>query len=326
MNRKILCTGCCGFIGSTLIGYLLRAGYQVTGIDSLIYNNGSVIAGHLGEPGFQFHGGDARDTSLLKALMKDADVIIPLAAIVGAPACELAPLTALEVNYYSIKNIVDNASPHQRILYPMTNSGYGATDGKNSCVETDPLMPISTYGRTKSEGEAAVLKHRNSVVFRLATVFGASPRMRFDLLVNDFVYKLMKLKLGNEESKLFGIYEPHFLRNFVHIRDVCRAFLFAAGEERLSGVYNIGLDEANLTKMELAHAICDSVGINRNVCQVADGKDTDQRNYRVSSAKIMKEGFRFLHSLNQGIKEVSQLVGVLTDTEIKRMNNTGWPQ
>ena len=315
---RILVTGCAGYIGSTLVGHLLKARCRVIGVDNLMFDNGSALLPFLGDPNFEFFNGDVTDSALMVSLVRYCDSIVPLAAIVGAPLCDREPSLAKAVNYEAIKTIVAAASPDQRIVYPNTNSGYGQTDGNSFVTEEDPLTPISVYGRTKCDAEKVVLDHPNSATLRLATVFGASPRMRMDLMVNDFTGRIYALK---QTGGSFSIFEPHFKRNFVGVQDVARAFLFMLMNSWHKGAYNLGLPTANLTKMELALRICDVLGVSREVVKVGDGKDPDQRNYLVSNDKILSAGFEFRHDLETGIREVAQVVSLLPAEQVKKMRN-----
>ncbi len=320
---KVLVTGAAGYIGSMLCGYLLRNKYQVVAADNLLYDNGQALAGYIGEPGFEFVKADVTQPPLLRHLVDYVDAIIPLAALVGAPICEKNPALARAVNYFSIKSLMSFAKSGQRVIFPNTNSGYGQTDGSVFCSETDPLNPISVYGKTKCEAEKAVLDRENTVVFRLATVFGTSPRMRFDLLANDFTHALCRIRfpLCREPVPYLEIFEPQFKRNFVHIRDVCRAFLFALGEQRMEGVYNLGHPLANLSKIELAWKICDELGLNHSVVKIGEGVDPDCRNYLVSNDKVIGAGFRFEHPLEKGVREVADLFKLLPREAMKQMRN-----
>lgn len=318
---KILITGCAGYIGSALTLHMLQAGHKIVGIDSLTYNNGHVLLPCLGAfgPRFEFHKVDVREIERVSELAKGADVVIPLAAIVGAPACELQPETADAVNCWAVCELVSKLSKYQRVIYPNTNSGYGQRPDGTPVTEEDGLKPISTYGLTKCGAEKCVLEHPNSAVFRLATVFGVSPRMRLDLLVNDFTAKL--LTEGN-----LRIFEPNYMRNYVGINDVVRAFEFAMDNPHLKGVYNLGLPDANLSKLELANLVADTVGLSRGVIRVVEGRDPDQRNYVVSNQKILDAGFYFEHSLSRGIKDVAEAVGVMTKGQIASARNFGGVQ
>ena len=307
-------SGCAGYTGSKLLGYLLSADYYVVGLDNFLYDNQMSILSYLDHPNFKFVYGDCRNISVVKPLVEESDAVILLAAIVGAPACDIRPQRARETNYESIVDTLPFLK-NKRILWPNTNSGYGATDGKSFCTEEDSLNPISLYGKTKCDAEKAILAEcPNSVIFRLATVFGVSPRPRFDLLVNDWVAKLYY-------DRGLEIYEPEYKRNFVHVRDVCRAFMFALGEPRLNGIYNLGLPEANISKINLAHKICEYLNISKDCCKIGSGTDPDKRNYLVSNNKILNSGFRFQYGLGDGIMEVSNLCKIMPKQIIAEMKN-----
>jgi nucleoside-diphosphate-sugar epimerase len=294
---NILITGGAGYLGSILTEHLLRKQHKVTILDNLIY--GEQNLNHLcADPNFDFVYGDARNESLVKSLVKTADVIIPLAAIVGAPACDLDPLMATSVNYDAIKMINSLRSTSQLIIYPTTNSGYGTKTGDVFCTEETPLEPITLYGRTKSDAEAVVLDSENAITLRLATVFGMSTRMRMDLLVNHFVYAALT-------DRYIVIFEKDFKRNYVHIRDVADCFIHCMeNSAAMSGrPYNVGLDKANLSKEELALKIKEHI-TDFFVHFSEIGSDPDKRNYIVSNQRLREAGFEAQHSLDDGIREL----------------------
>ena len=246
---KILITGGAGYLGSVLVPELLSKGYNVTVIDNFMFNQNSLMdVCYLDN--FQVYRGDVRNKGLMKELVKDKDIIIPLAALVGAPLCKRDEVGTFTTNFEAIKMLCEITSKSQKIIFPTTNSGYGTTTGEIYCTEETPLNPISLYGRTKVEAEKVILDRGESITFRLATVFGASPRMRIDLLVNNFVYKALT-------DKSIVIFEGHFKRNYIHIKDVARAFIHAIEnfEEMKNEPYNVGLSDANLSKLELAERI-----------------------------------------------------------------------
>lgn len=321
----VLLTGAAGYIGSTLVGHLLDARYRVIGVDNLTYDNGPALLPYVGHPHFSFERLDVQDEAPVNILARKADVVIPLAALVGAPLCEREPERARAVNRAAVESLARTLSPHQLLLYPNTNSGYGQTDGNSFVTEEDPLTPISVYGETKCAAERAVLDHPNGIAFRLATVFGASPRMRLDLMVNDFTRHLAARKRqADDAQKLiipFAIFEPHFKRNFVGVRDVCRAFVHMLTYTGPRGVFNLGLPTANLTKMELAHKVCDAIGLSREAVVVGEGKDPDRRNYLVSNDKVLRAGFKFEQSLEAGIREVARVCDLVTHEQAKSMRN-----
>lgn len=293
----VLITGGAGYLGSILSEHLLAHGYKVTVLDNLIYGEQSLF--HLcANPDFDFVFGDARNEQLVTSLVAKADVIIPLAAIVGAPGCNLDPLMATSVNLDAIKMINRLRSLSQLIIYPTTNSGYGTKSGDVFCTEETPLEPITLYGRTKSDAEAAVLDSDNAITLRLATVFGMSPRMRMDLLVNHFVYAALT-------DRYIVIFEKDFKRNYIHIRDVANCFIHCI--ENSSGMigrpYNVGLDKANLSKEELALKIKEHLP-EFFVHFSEIGSDPDKRNYIVSNQRLREAGFEAQYSLDAGIREL----------------------
>lgn len=296
-NLKVFITGGAGYLGSIMTEHLLNENFKVKVLDNLMYRQNSLF--HLcANPNFEFIFGDARDEKLLKELIKDQDVIIPLAAIVGMGACDRDPMMAKSVNVDAIKSILKLRSKEQLTIYPNTNSGYGASTGEVYCTEETPLEPISLYGKTKVEAELMILNAANTITFRLATVFGMSPRMRLDLLVNDFVYKAIT-------DRYIVIFEKDFKRNYVHIRDVADCFIYAINNfKKMRGrPYNLGLDEANLSKEELAIKIKEYVpDFHIHFAEV--GTDPDKRNYIVSNQRLREAGFSAKRSLDQGIKEL----------------------
>ena len=294
---SILVTGGAGFLGSVMVPDLLKGGHKVTVLDSFIYGQNS-LALVCGDSNFTAVNGDVRKKNTVLPLLKDADIIIPLAALVGAPLCAADPEGARSINHGAIKLMLDHMSPQQHLLMPTTNSAYGTGDENNYCDETSPLNPISEYAKDKVEVEKMILERENSVSFRLATVFGVSPRMRIDLLVNDFTYRAVK-------DRFIVIFEGHFKRNYLHIRDVARVFLHGISQfdSVKGGIFNVGLSDSNLSKVELCAVI--KKNIPEFFFHEADvGKDPDQRNYIVSNAKIEGTGFRPVNSLNQGILEL----------------------
>ncbi len=294
---KILVTGGAGYLGSVLCEHLLRVGYRVTIVDNLSYQQHSLF--HLcADPRFEFVFGDVRDETLIHAQLKDADVLIPLAAVVGAPACDRDPWLAWAVNLGSVQLLNKLRSPSQLVIFPTTNSGYGTKSGEGYCTEDTPLEPVSTYGRTKVQAEAELLNSPNTVSLRLATVFGMSPRMRLDLLVNHFVYVAVS-------SRYLVIFEKEFKRNYVHIRDVadCMVHCIEHADRMVGRPYNVGLDEANLTKEELAKKVKVHVP-NFYIHFAPIGSDPDKRNYIVSNQRLREAGFQTHRSVDEGIEEL----------------------
>jgi nucleoside-diphosphate-sugar epimerase len=290
-------TGGAGYLGSVLCEHFLRAGYQVMIVDNLMYGQQSLF--HLfAHPELEFVFGDVRDETLVRRLLKTADVVIPLAAIVGARACDRDPWLARAVNLEAVKLLNELRSPRQLVVFPTTNSGYGTRSGETFCTEETPLEPISLYGRTKVDAEAALLQTPNSITLRLATVFGMSPRMRIDLLVNFFVHAAMT-------DGYIVIFEKDFKRNYVHVRDVADCFIHAIEHSgQMSGrPYNVGLDSANLSKEELALKVKEYLP-NFYIHFSETGTDPDRRNYIVSNQRLREAGFEAHRTLDEGIQEL----------------------
>ncbi len=297
MSERVLVTGGAGYLGSILCEHLLLAGHRVTVLDNLMYGQEPIF--HLcANPNFDFVRGDVRDEATLRKLLAASDVIVPLAAVVGAPACDRDPWLARAVNRDAVGLLNRLRSPQQRVIFPVTNSGYGAKSGEVHCTEDSPLEPISLYGQTKVEAEAELLASPNTVTLRLATVFGMSPRMRLDLLVNHFTYAAVT-------DRYLVLFEKDFKRNFVHIRDVADCFLHAIGAfDRMQGkAYNVGLDSANMSKEQLAQTIQEHVPELLIHCSDI-GQDPDKRNYIVSNQRLREAGFEARRSLDEGIREL----------------------
>ena len=294
---KILITGGAGYIGSVLTPILLAKGYEVTVLDNFMFGQNS-LADCCQYDKFHVVRGDCRDESLIKNLLKNADAIIPLAALVGAPLCNRDSIGTSTINYEAVKLICNLASKQQKILMPVTNSGYGIGETGKFCTEESPLRPISLYGTTKVDAEKSVLERENSITFRLATVFGMSPRMRIDLLVNDFVYRAF-------HDRAVVIFEGHFKRNYIHIRDVAKVFVHGIENfEQMKGKpYNVGLEDANLSKLELCSEIKQYLP-SFVYLEAPIGEDPDKRDYIVSNKRILDTGFNPDWSLGKGIKEL----------------------
>ena len=296
-SPSILVTGGAGYIGSILVPELLVRGHRVTVLDNFFFQQASL--GHVcANPNFELVRGDIRDLDLVTALLARHDLVIPLAALVGAPICSRDPYTAEAVNLNAPLALLRTMSSEQRILMPITNSGYGVGEHGKMCTEKTPMRPVSLYGRHKVELENAVLDRGNAISFRLATVFGMSPRMRLDLLVNDFVYRAVT-------DRAVVLFESHFKRNYIHVRDVTRAFLHGLDhfDELKNEPYNVGLSDANLSKWELCERIQKQLP-HFVFVEAPIGKDPDQRDYFVSNEKIERTGFRTQHSLEAGIAEL----------------------
>ena len=295
---RVLVTGGAGYIGSILVPALLDRGFAVTVVDNFMYGQDSLAAVCYHQK-FSLVRGDVRSEATMRPLVKDADIIIPLAALVGAPLCDRDPLAATSTNLTAIVNMLGWLSKEQRVLLPVTNSGYGVGEPGKFCTEETPIRPISLYGRDKVEVERVLLdRHPSALSFRLATVFGVSPRMRLDLLVNDFTYRAYF-------DRFIVLFESHFKRNYIHVRDVARAFLHGIDnfDAMKGGPYNVGLSDANLSKLELCERIQrhlpSFVFTESNV-----GRDPDQRDYIVSNEKIERTGYQPAFSLDDGIREL----------------------
>jgi len=297
MSLNILVTGGAGYLGSTLVPDLLAAGHQVTVLDSFMYRQASL--NHCAwQDGFSIVRGDARIESTVTPLLKKADVVIPLAALVGAPLCATDPIGATTTNHHAISMLLRHASKEQIILMPTTNSAYGTGDENHFCTEESPLRPISQYAIEKVAVEKELMQHPNAISFRLATVFGMSPRMRIDLLVNDFTYRAV-------HDRFVVLFESKFKRNYIHVRDVSRAFLHALSHfDGMKGqIYNVGLSDANISKWELCERIQAQIP-GFTFLEAPVGKDLDQRNYIVSNAKLESTGYRPAFGLDRGITEL----------------------
>ena len=302
--NSVLVLGGAGYIGSVLTPRLLAEGYSVTVIDRLMYEENALLQCCCYST-FEFIQGDVTDLDLINREVRRHDIIIPLAAIVGAPACAADPTRAKLINHAAMLQLVDLLHSSQMVLFPTTNSGYGVGEKNSYCTEDSPLRPVSSYGRDKVEVEKAFLDVGFAVTFRLATVFGVSPRMRMDLLVNDFVYRAYS-------DRVIVLFEAHFRRNYIHIRDVVETFLFGiAHYEKMQGEpFNVGLSSANLTKRQLAEQIKTHVP-NLFIHSADIGSDPDQRDYMVSNQKLEKLGWRAQHDLDFGIRELLKAYSML---------------
>lgn len=294
---KILVTGGAGYIGSVLVPALLDVGHEVTVLDNFMWSQTSLTQCCINDK-FKIIRGDCRDKKVLKDLCRNMDYVLPLAALVGAPLCKQDEIGAVSVNRDAIISICEILSKNQRIVIPITNSGYGIGEKGKFCTEETPMRPISLYGRVKVEAENAVMERGNGISLRLATVFGMSPRMRLDLLVNDFVYRAVK-------DKTLVIFEGHFKRNYIHIRDVARAFIHAIDkfDEMRGEPYNVGLSDANISKLELCEKIKGQLPPFVYM-EAPLGEDPDKRDYIVSNEKIEATGFKPSYSLDDGIREL----------------------
>jgi len=293
---NILITGGAGYIGSELTEYLLRDGHKVTCYDKLMFEPTSLLR-YTNNPRFSFVKGDVRDLNLLNKEVSKADIIIPLAALVGFPVCRDNPRDAKETNHEVNAWIAKNKSNDQMVIYPCTNSGYGVGEAGKFCTEDSPLNPISLYGKTKVAGEQEYRSVANHVTFRLATVFGPGSRMRTDLLVNNFVLKSLR-------EKMLVLYERKFMRNYVHLHDVCRSFKFIIDnwESCKNETYNVGNDSLNMNKLQLAEKIKEHIDIEIMFAEIT--KDLDKRDYIVSSQKFYDKGFDCKYDLDCGIKQL----------------------
>jgi len=294
---NILVTGGAGYIGSILVPDLLSQGHTVTVLDNFMFKQASLnhICAHKN---FHVVNGDIRKEEIIKPLLKQADVVIPLAALVGAPLCNKDDIAASTTNYHAIGMMLQNVHKSQIILMPTTNSAYGSGGDNNFCTEETPLNPISSYAIAKVAVEQELMKHENAVSFRLATVFGMSPRMRTDLLVNDLTYRAVY-------DGSVVLFESHFKRNYIHVRDISRVFTHAINNiDKMKGqIYNVGLSSANVSKMELCEKIKEHIP-HFSIMEAAIRKDPDQRNYIVSNAKLEATGFNTQFTLDDGIVEL----------------------
>lgn len=301
---KIAITGGAGYIGSVLVPELLSLGHEVSVLDNFYFGQ-TALLDCCADKNFSIIRGDARDRQTVEKFIDGADFILPLAALVGFPLCDYDKIAAKSTNLDAILMLLELRKPEQKIIFPCTNSGYGTSDGSIYCTEDTPLVPISLYGTTKVEAERAVLESGNSLTFRFATVFGASPRMRLDLLVNDFVYRAV-----NDRTMI--IFEGHFKRNFIHIRDVVGAYIHAINNfDTMKGkAYNCGLSDANLSKVELCEKIKEHIP-QFTFFESEYNKDPDKRNYIVSNERLESTGWRPKYSLDDGIEELIKTYSII---------------
>ena len=294
---KILITGAAGYIGSVLVPILLQKGHKVIAVDNFMYQQTSLLDCCHYE-NFSLINGDVRNADLINKQMKKVDAILPLACLTGAPLCDKDPLAAKAVNFEGIETILSKRSPNQIIIFPTTNSGYGVGEKGIYCTEETPLRPVSLYGKMKVEIEKIILESGNSITFRFATVFGVSPRMRLDLLVNDFTYRAFY-------DRFIVLFEAHFKRNYLHVRDAAGAFIFGLENfDQLKGeAYNVGLSDANISKAKLCQVIKEEIP-DFYFTEAEIGEDVDKRDYIVSNQKIEAVGFKPEYSLSYGIKEL----------------------
>ena len=299
----VLVTGAAGYIGSVLVPKLLTDGHKVVCVDNLMYERTSLLTSAVHE-NCELIIGDARDRELMKPLIEKSDVIIPLACLTGAPLCNKDKTAAVSVNRDAVTMCSEISTSSQLIIYPCTNSGYGVGQEGIYCDENTPLNPISLYGKMKVEAETELLEKGNATTFRLATVFGVSPRPRLDLLVNDFTYRAFY-------DKAVVLFEADFKRNYLHIEDAVDGFRFAIENPKLAGsCYNLGYSEANLSKRELCQLI--QKQLPEFVYLISEiGEDIDKRNYIVSNEKIEKCGFKATRSVDVGIKEMIKCLPLL---------------
>lgn len=311
-NKSVLVTGGAGYIGSTLVPMLLNKGYKVIVYDIFKYGSES-LSSCIHNVNLKLIKGDILNETQLKKVMNDVEIIIHLAAIVGYPACDKEPKYAYDVNVNGTKNITSNLKDYQKLIFASTGSCYGCIK-EGYCTEETPINPLTLYGFTKAEGENLIL-NKNGVCLRLATIFGVSPRMRLDLLINDFTYKALTLKC-------LDVYEPQFRRTFLHVRDVARGFIFTIEnyDQMKAQIYNVGSDSFNYTKLDICHMIKNIIA-NCDVKISNKGFDADKRDYQVSYKKISKLGFKAKISVYDGIRELCEILPYFSEESLKKMAN-----
>ena len=302
--RRVLITGGAGYLGSSMVSHFIND-FEVTVVDRLLYDRTSLLQ-HITHPNFKFIKGDVRDERLMKQLVSKSDVILPLAALVGFPLCDRMPHEAVEVNRDACKMIADLKERDQIVIYPCTNSGYGSVDGSKLCTEDTPMKPITLYGQTKVEAEEIFRSTQGCTTLRLATVFGPSPRMRTDLLVNSFVLKALR-------ERALILYEDAYMRNYIHIQDICRAFRFIVDrwDECSDQTFNVGNDALNCTKRQLAEQVAALVPCSIYVTEKIS--DPDQRDYIVSSQRFYDRGFVCKNDLSLGVKQLQVAYSLLDE-------------
>ena len=313
--ERILITGGAGYLGSVITAHFLKHKDSITCVDTLRYGQQSPLQ-FMSDHNFTFVYGDVRDRRLMCDLVPKHDVILPLAAIVGAPACDLYPEDASSINRDAVIMLNGLRSKEQKLVYPTTNSGYGTTTGEIECTEESLLNPISLYGKTKAAAECALLEDsKPCIAFRLATIFGMSPRPRLDLLVNDLTYRALS-------TRKIELFEKGFMRNFVHIKDVARVFDFAlTSYDRMARtrLYNVGNPELNISKEQLVQRIASQVS-DLKITEDTSRNDPDQRNYIVSNLRLDTEGFCCLETLEQGISEIINAYPLLSTPAVQNIS------
>ena len=304
---EILVTGGAGYIGSVLVPMLLQVGHSVTVLDNFRYRQASLLD-VCGNKNLSIINGDAREEEPLKRALDGKDFVFPLAALVGFPVCDSDPTAARSTNLGAVETLLKLRDNATKVIFPCTNSGYGLGQGQSFCTEESPIAPVSLYGTTKMAAEKAVLDAGNSLTFRFATLFGASPRMRTDLLVNDFVYRAVF-------DRSLIVFEGSFMRNYLHVRDAARAFIFAMDNfDKMQGrQYNCGLSDANLSKLELCAKIKEHIP-SFTYIEAPVGTDPDKRNYLVSNARIEAAGFKPAYDLDYGIEELIKAYRIIKNS------------